>query len=423
MGHPWRSQGQRRTVVWYYEPSPDIQQFLKDMQDATSYALQVAYTDAVKDRGVVPSPIQVRREIREWFYSRYVYARHHINPVCKAAVAMLRSYKKNHHGDLRIPEVKRFAARIDGALFKLVNDRLRVTFEPHNYTWISINTKNRHFDEYSKGRPSELLITDKKVCLTFVVSKAEKLLGEELVASDLNFDTIDSTTAAFQGGEWKLRSVTTQPIRAVVQIQSDFTRRRKMLQKHVENPQKRLKKLRETRGRQRNRIRDTLQKLSTKMVQENPKATFVFENLKGIRRAGERRDRRFRASLNRWPYRMYQSFVDYKSPYKTLYASPRRTSSECPVCGGKLEHPAWTVSRCNKCGVDYDRDRLASLAILCRGLRLCGQPFAVSADTSWQQMKDEYLHTGGLPNVAARPGWTDAASAPNRNADWQNQRS
>jgi len=38
------------------------------------------------------------------------------------------------------------------------------------------------------------------------------------------------------------------------------------------------------------------------------------------------------------------------------------------------------VSRCEKCGADYGRNRLASLAILLRGLRLCGQPFAVSAD-------------------------------------------
>jgi hypothetical protein len=65
--------------------------------------------------------------------------------------------------------------------------------------------------------------------------------------------------------------------------------------------------------------------------------------------------------------------------------------------------------------VDYDRNRLASLAILCRGARLCGlNPFAVSADASWQQMRDEYLYTGGKPDKAAGAGWTDAVSAPNR---------
>jgi len=46
----------------------------------------------------------MRREVREWFYSHYDYARHHINPVCRTAVAMLKSYRKNNHGKLRIPE-------------------------------------------------------------------------------------------------------------------------------------------------------------------------------------------------------------------------------------------------------------------------------------------------------------------------------
>jgi transposase len=114
--------------------------------------------------------------------------------------------------------------------------------------------------------------------------------------------------------------------------------------------------------------------------------------------------------LNGWPYRMYQSMV--KPPNRTKYVSPRGTSSKCPVCGGKLEHPVWAVSRCVKCGVDYGRDRLASLAILCRDLRLCGQPFAVSADASWKALRDEYLYTDGTPG-AIGAGLTEPSSAPN----------
>jgi hypothetical protein len=65
------------------------------------------------------------------------------------------------------------------------------------------------------------------------------------------------------------------------------------------------------------------------------------------------------------------------------------------------------VSRCVKCGVDYGRDRLASLAILCRG-----RPFAVSAEASWKALRDEYMYPHGVPD-AVGAGWTDAASAPN----------
>ncbi|MEM3196636.1 MAG: zinc ribbon domain-containing protein [Conexivisphaerales archaeon] len=66
--------------------------------------------------------------------------------------------------------------------------------------------------------------------------------------------------------------------------------------------------------------------------------------------------------------------IEYKSSFKTVYVNPRGTSSECPVCGDKLKHQAWGISKCETCSVDYDRDRLASLAITLRGLRLCGYP-------------------------------------------------
>ncbi len=57
--------------------------------------------------------------------------------------------------------------------------------------------------------------------------------------------------------------------------------------------------------------------------------------------------------------------IEYKSSFKTVYVNPRVTS-ECPVCGDKLT--GWGISKCETCGVDYDR--LASLAITLRGLRL-----------------------------------------------------
>ncbi len=107
----------------------------------------------------------------------------------------------------------------------------------------------------------------------------------------------------------------------------------------VKNLQKRIKKMRETRGRQRNRTKDALHKLSTRMVKEQHDASFVFEELKGIRKTSReaKTSKKLRIYLNMCPYRMYQSMIEYKSMKRTLYVSPRGTSSECPVCGGRLE--------------------------------------------------------------------------------------
>ncbi|MDG7034396.1 MAG: transposase [Nitrososphaerota archaeon] len=423
MSHPWKSRGEKRTAVWSQEQPEEVLRYLKDMQDAVRYALQLAYRDTIRDEEHrLPSPIALRREVRGWFYSRYDYARHHVDPVCRAAVAMLRSYRRNHHGELRIPEVKRLAMRIDAELFRIGDGRVRITLQPNGYVWLPLNTANGHYDEYSKGRVSELLITDTKVCLTFVVGDEKKPLGKRLVAQDLNFRSVGSTNALLSS-QPSLTGVGTQSLKGIVRIQNDFSRRR-TLQRHVKNPQKRAKKLRETRGRQKNRIKDALHKLSTEQVKKSPDASSVFEDLRGIRKTSEasERGKKLRTYLNRWPYRMYQSMVEYESTKRAVYVSPRGTSSECPVCGGRLQHPEWAVSRCVKCGVDYDRDRLASLSILCRGLRLCGRPFAASADASWQQMRDEYLYPGSRPD-ALRTGWTDAASAPNENVVYESTRS
>jgi len=412
MSHPWKSRGEKRTIVWSYEPPAEVLNYLGDMQDAIRYSLQAAYWMTIRNpKHEILSPIELRREVKDWF-CRYDYAKHHINPVCRTAVAMLRSYRKNHHGELRIPTVKKLAIRIDAELFKIVDDRIRITLQPNKYAWLPINKENKHFKEYSKGKPSELLITNQKVCLTYMVGEREKPLGKELVAADLNFNTIDLTQARIENGVTKLENVMTKSLRRIAQIQNDFSRMRQKIQQHVKNPQKKEKKLKETRGRQRNRVKDALHKLSTEQVKQNSDASFGFENFKGIRKNAKTRGKKFRTRLNRWPYRMYQQMIEYKSSNKTLYVNPRGTSSKCPVCGGKLKHPAWAISRCKNCGVDYDRNRFSSLEILCRSLRLCGLPFAVSEDASWQQLKDEYLYVEGKPD-AFRAGGTDAANAPN----------
>jgi len=420
MSHPWRSRGEKRTIAIEYQPSEEILGYLSDMRDALRMALVYAYVMAKENNSRLPSPIALRRRFREWFYSRYGYARHHINPLCRNAVALLRSYKRRHKR-LEMPEVKRLAVRIDAELFKIEQEQgnegsvsARITLQPFRYGYITFTPRHKRWEEYSKGRASELLITDRRrLFITFVTSDGKKKpLGSRFVASDLNFSTIDSTAASKEGETVKLRQVKTEPIGRIARIQNDFSRRRQRIQLHVKNPQKRDKKLKETRGRQRDRIRDALQKLSTEQVRKNPGASFIFERLTGIREDGNAKSRRLRTYLNRWPYRMYQSMVEYKSPFRTVYVSPGGTSSRCPVCGGKVKHPAWAMSRCNTCGADYGRNRLSSLAILCRGMRLCGQPFAVSADASWRLMRDEYLYAPIQPENG-RAGWTEVVSAPN----------
>ena len=197
-----------------------------------------------------------------------------------------------------------------------------------------------------------------------------------------------------------------------MKIQNYYSRRRRNIQKHVKNSQKKYRKLKEARGRQRNRVKDQLHKLSTDLANEYPDATFIVEDLTNIRKTTKPEGKKLRTYLNRWPYAEFQKMFEYKSPNRVIKVNPGGASSECPVCGGRLKHPTWKMSRCTNCDRDYDRDRLASLAITMRGLDLCGDPFPVSAMAPLPSVIGEYLHTRNKPDIV-REGRTEMVYASN----------
>ena len=122
------------------------------------------------------------------------------------------------------PEVRKLSMRLDSELVKIVGDRIRITIRPGEYEFIPINTRNKKYREYSKYRISELLITDRIVSLSFSI-KVDKEISSETVGMDINFKNITG--------------VIDIPTHNIVSIQNDFSRRRRKLQKHIKNPQKR----------------------------------------------------------------------------------------------------------------------------------------------------------------------------------------
>ncbi|WXG44195.1 MAG: hypothetical protein WED04_09200 [Promethearchaeati archaeon SRVP18_Atabeyarchaeia-1] len=299
--HRWKTrEGEKRTIAVKYQPSSSILKYLEDMKDALATSLAQAYASAkISGRLLIPNPVALRRRVKPWFDTRCEYARHHVNPLCRTAVALLRSYRKRHG---------RLAMRIDSELFRLSPNpdgsvTVRVTLKPFTYEYITFIPGHKKWSEYSAaGEACEILLTDRKLCVTFAVGRGGgKPLAARLAGLDLNFHSADSS--AFSSGSIGLESPHTNSLNRVVQVQNDFSRRRRLIRLHVRNPGKRERKLEATRGRQRDRVKDALHKLSTQIVRKNPSTSFVFEDLKGIRqgrgRKGLASSRRFRTYLNR----------------------------------------------------------------------------------------------------------------------------
>jgi putative transposase len=215
-----------------------VLKYLCDMRDATRMALAYALVDA-RLSGRIPSPIRLRRKLKPWFVSSMPYARHHINPACSKAVALLRAYRKRHER-LALPSLEKLSMRIDGELFKMTKHddsqvTVRITIRPHEYEYVRFRPSHKKWSAYSLGRLGEITLTDSRLLLTFVEGLASKPLGDTLVGVDMNFATIDCTPV----DRGRLGHPSTIPTGSIEHIQDSFSRRRRRLQLHVKNPQKR----------------------------------------------------------------------------------------------------------------------------------------------------------------------------------------
>ena len=177
--------------------------------------------------GKIPSAIDLRREFKPWFDSSYEYARHHINPVCRTSISILRSFRKNRKGK-KYPEAKKLSMRMDSELVKLQGGFIRITIRPREYEYIPINDHHSKYHEYSQHGISELLITDRKVVLSFRKPDEKEIMSRKM-GIDVNFSNISMTVI----NDEKIHGVIVKPTRNIMNIQNDYSRRRTRIQKHI----------------------------------------------------------------------------------------------------------------------------------------------------------------------------------------------
>jgi len=127
-------------------------------------------------------------------------------------------------------------------------------------------------------------------------------------------------------------------------------------------------------GREKRRVEDYLHKISSIIVAEAVKynAKIVMENLKHIRSSTNGKSKSIRRRLNRWNFRKLQFFIEYKARWSGLsvdYVKAYKTSSLCPMYGCRLNPNEQRLVKCNRCGITFDRDVVATLNIFKSG---CG---------------------------------------------------
>ena len=268
----------------------------------------------------------------------------------------------------QLPRRLRLKVALHPALYRLKGKTLDLTVSPSHHVRFDLSgVRNPLFHRYldvAKGKFG-LTVTDRALVFQFHTPE-ERSDPAETVGIDLNMPSADLASS-----DGMVASVDLRPI---TRIQGAMARKRAAVQQAIPTDLRRQrKKLRHLGGRERRRVDPLLHRAANDLLAKVGERTIVLEDLTKtqdeLRREGCR-DRRRRLSV--WTQGRFQRIVEYKAHPRVLHVNPRGTSSECPRCGGRLDHPEWRRSVCGHCKGDWHRDKVAAIAILSRGLALRG---------------------------------------------------
>lgn len=174
-------------------------------------------------------------------------------------------------------------------------------------------------------------------------------------------------SADFATSDEQVGSVDLKP---VPRVQGAMARKRQSVQRRVPTDLRLQRKvLRRAKRREKNRVMPLLHRAANELVTEAGKRNIVLEDLtktqEELLKTTKGRDQRRRLSV--WTQGQFQRIVGYQAHTRVLHVNPRGTSSECPRCGGRLDHPVWRRSICANCQGDWHRDMVAATSILSRG--------------------------------------------------------
>ena len=261
------------------------------------------------------------------------------------------------------PRRARLKAVLHPALYRLHGNTLDLTLSPSHHVQFDLapvkNPLFRHYGEISHWKFG-LTVTDRALVFHFHTPE-ERREGTGMVGVDVNMPSADYATT-----EGVMGSIDLTPI---PRIQGAMARKRQRVQRAIPTDH-RLQRLhlRRLKGRERRRVDPLLHMAANRLVAEVGDRAIVLEDLsktqEELRRQGSRDQRR---RLSVWTQGRFQRFVEYKARTRVLHVNPRGTSTECPRCGGRLDHPEWRRSICGNCQGDWHRDMAAATSILSRG--------------------------------------------------------
>ena len=346
-------------VKFAYRPTPQTRELLSTFRDMVNDAIRICLAEDIRGR------LKLRDRIYKEFRERYGVISGFPYSVAEVVWSIVRKHKRWH----RRPYPKRLMFKMDAANFSLNYSILSLPFRKGERVLLPLEygAYQRSFLMDKTLKRGSVTMTESSIVIAF---SKESPTAEPLrrVGYDLNEKSIVGSDG------------TVHDLSDVARLHTLYgIRRSTFYERHPQD--RRLKKKFASSRREKERVKQALHRVATLVVEKaraNNEA-IVLERLKGIRYAHQKGNGEGTATRRRiamWPFRMLQSYIEYKARWAGVpveYVSPAYASKTCSVCGYinrklKVTERSWL---CPQCGAKLDRDLNAAINIERRGKIRC----------------------------------------------------
>jgi len=299
-----------------------------------------------------------RRELRDELLKDWRYSKHYIDSAINSVIGLVKGWIKLHNrGKAKSkPKITKKTVYIKNTLFSYKNGILKISIEPRR-RYLEVDLRRYDWIPKDFDGIGGLILTENELILT-LKKKIEPREPGNWASFDVNLTNI---TALING------RIVRYDLKQLYHIHRVYELKRSRIQKLSKHKPKTGKKLLEKYSRrEKNRARDFLHKLTTKIARELNKeeSGTILENLRNIKSRVLRRSKDLNRKLSKWNARTFQFMLEYKLRWLGLpvkYVNPKNSSKTCPLCSGRLATYEGRLMKCKKCGLILDRDVIAAL--------------------------------------------------------------
>ncbi|NJE08640.1 transposase, partial [Thermococcus sp. M39] len=306
-----------------------------------------------------------RKQLRDTLLENWNYAAHYVDSAINQMLGLVKSYKRKlkKGKKAREPKLKKKFVYVKSTLFRLKGTTLEITIIPREY-YLEIDLTEYHYlhpllEEIKEGKAKlgGLFLFPDKLVLNFV-KEVVYYEPRDWMSIDINLTNVTALAGL---------TVYRFDTRELYHVHRVYEEKRQKIQKiSAWNRRLSTELLEKYSGREKNRARDFLHKLSNKIVEiaREKQMGIILEDLNGIKERVLNGSKVSNRKLSKWNARELQRLIEYKAKWfgvPVVYINPKNSSRVCPVCGGRLIPQEGRLMKCSNCGLVEDRDFIAVL--------------------------------------------------------------